>query len=198
MPGVACGPAICTMRGAMKINDKKILTRGARTALLCAALAGLGAGAGTPASAASHAKTMDHSKMDHGQAKVHATGAWARPTIGNSRNGAAYFSVSNTGTTDDVLVGVRGEVAGALELHTHIREGDTMRMRRVKDGIKIPAGATVVLAPGGDHVMMIGLTGKLEAGAGFPLTLVFRQAGEIPVEVKVQMKGPAGGGGHKH
>ena len=44
--------------------------------------------------------------------------------------------------------------------------------------------------------MLLGLTRKLETGATVPLTLVFEHAGEVKVDVKVQMK--AAGGKHHH
>lgn len=125
---------------------------------------------------------------------VHVADAWMRPTIGSNPNSAAYMTIMNQGKTDDMLLEVRGDVAKAVELHTHIREGDVMRMRKVDGGLAVAAGKGLALQPGGHHVMLIGLTRKLAVGATVPLTLVFKRAGEVKVDVAVQMK--AAGGAH--
>ncbi len=123
------------------------------------------------------------------------TDAWMRPTIGTNPNSAAYLTVLNHGKTADRLLEVRGDVAKAIELHTHMRDGDVMRMRQVKDGLPVGAGKGLVLQPGGHHIMLLGLTRKLETGKTVPLTLVFEHAGEVKVDVKVQMK--AAGAKHR-
>ena len=58
-------------------------------------------------------------------------------------------------------------------------------------------GAPTVLAPGGLHIMLIGLKQKLAPGDSVPLTLVFEHAGEITIEAPVRgMAGLSGHGGH--
>ena len=42
-----------------------------------------------------------------------------------------------------------------------------------------------MLARGGDHVMLMGLTGPLKDGDSFPLTLTFEHAGNVTVDVVV-------------
>ena len=50
----------------------------------------------------------------------------------------------------------------------------------------MPGGGVADLKPGGDHVMLIGLTGTPKQGGTFPLTLTFEKAGEIAVPVTVR------------
>ena len=157
---------------------------------LRAACVALALGAATTAAA-----QMQHG--GHGKT-VAVENAWARASI--SKTGAAYVTLVNRGAGDDRLVAARSDVAARVELHTHEMEGNIMRMRPV-EAIPVPAGQTVMLKPGGHHVMMIGLKGKLEEGGAFPLTLVFDKAGEITVEVPVRKMGAMGpgephGGGH--
>jgi len=135
--------------------------------------------------------------MDHGGAGIHVTQAWARPTIGHSANGVVYFSVSSHSEKDDVLIAVKAEVSSKAELHTHMREGDIMRMRRLEDGAVLPAGGTLKFAPGGHHVMLFGLNRPLKVGDTFSLILVFQEAGEVPVEVRVQKSGAGSSSMHK-
>lgn len=139
-----------------------------------------------------------HMKGHMQGSKVMVTGPWARASIG--KNGAAFVTVVNTGKSDDKLVDVMSDVAKRVELHTHKMEGNIMRMRPI-DNVRIPAGKTVMLKPGGHHVMLMGLTGKLREGGEFPLTLVFEKAGKMQVTVKIGKMGAMGAmpdhGGHK-
>jgi copper(I)-binding protein len=65
-----------------------------------------------------------------------------------------------------------------------------MKMRPPVDAIEVEPGAPAVLAPGGLHVMLMGLTVPLAEGASFPLTLTFATAG--PVTVRVAVRKPGG------
>ena len=51
--------------------------------------------------------------------------------------------------------------------------------------IEIPAGGTVELAPGGFHVMMMGLVQPLAENACVEVILTFEKAGELPVMLNV-------------
>jgi len=123
---------------------------------------------------------------------------WARPSIGNLPNGAGYMTLKNTGAKDDLLEAVSSPVAGKAEVHTHIKDGNVMRMRPVEGGVAVPANGEATFAPGGLHVMFLGLNRKLEEGDTFPMTLKFRDAGEVEVEVTVEKPGAKAAGGHKH
>lgn len=61
-----------------------------------------------------------------------------------------------------------------------------MRMRQVTGGIAIPASSTVMLRPGGYHVMFIGLKKQLVKGTKIPATLTFQRAGKVNVQFAVQ------------
>ncbi len=115
---------------------------------------------------------------------------WARASAGPVRNGAAYMTVHNAGAADSLLA-ASGDVAERVELHTHLMEGDVMKMRRV-DAVEVPAHGMAALAPGSFHVMLIGLTRPLKEGENFPLTLTFRDAGEVTVQVTVEAVGSMG------
>jgi len=52
------------------------------------------------------------------------------------------------------------------------------------------------LQPGGFHVMLMGLTGPLEEGGHFPVTLTFERAGTVTVDVAVQAAGAMDAGMH--
>jgi copper(I)-binding protein len=130
------------------------------------------------------------------QGPVRIDGAWARATPPGGKVGGVFVTLINTGDTPDRLVSASSAVAGRVELHTHIKDGDVMRMREVEGGIALPASETVKLQPGGLHIMLLGLNQGLTAGSRFPLTLTFEKAGSVQVEVPVEAMGSMGPGGH--
>jgi len=111
---------------------------------------------------------------------------WAKPSLKGAPNGAAYMAISNTGESGDVLLSVSSGVAEAVELHTMEMTDGVMRMRPIEGGIKVPAGETVALEPGGLHVMLIGLKRALKDGDTMELELTFAQAGDITVEAAIE------------
>jgi periplasmic copper chaperone A len=115
--------------------------------------------------------------------------AWARATPGKSEIGAAYVTIRSP--TADRLVAASSPVAKKAELHTMSMSGMVMKMRPVA-GIDIPAGQPVTLAPGGYHIMLMGLQKPLTAGNAFPLTLTFAKAGTRTVNVAVEKVGALG------
>jgi len=126
---------------------------------------------------------------------------WARASAGPARAGAAFMGIHNNGAAADRLVAVSAGVSKTAELHTHIKDGDVMMMRRVDGGIPVPAEGVVHLEPGGYHVMFMGLTAPLKGGDTFPLTLTFEKGGTMTVEVEVKGAGAVGpmhGPDHKH
>lgn len=115
-------------------------------------------------------------------APVQATDARARATAPGQSVGAAYVTL--TSPAPDRLVGAETGLARA-ELHTMTMDGNIMRMRPV-DGIALPAGEPVALAPGGLHIMLMDLKAPLQAGQHFPLTLRFEHAAPVTVTVQVE------------
>jgi periplasmic copper chaperone A len=127
-------------------------------------------------------------------AKIVVTQAWARAAGGMTQSGAAYLTLVNRGPTDDRLVGVTTPAARLAQLHEMSTDSrNVMHMRQV-DGIALPAGKTVTLAPGGQHLMLMQLAAPLKPGETFPLTLRFAKSGERTVEVKVMALGASGPG----
>lgn len=115
--------------------------------------------------------------------------AYARSSTSMSKSGAAFMVLMNNGAEDDRLIAARSEIAERVELHTHIEEANgVMKMVHVEEGFAIPAGASHALDRGGDHVMFLGLTAPMEQGDKVPLTLVFEKAGEVVVEVPVDLE----------
>lgn len=110
---------------------------------------------------------------------------WARPTPHGAVTGAGYMVLTNTGDDADRLVGASSEVCDRVELHTHLMDNGVMRMRQVPS-VELPPGESVAIAPGGLHLMLIGLKSPLEEGMSFPLTLMFEGGGSTTVNVVVR------------
>jgi copper(I)-binding protein len=121
--------------------------------------------------------------------KLEVSDAWARATPAKAENGVAYLTI--TTPTPDRLVSVSSPVAKKAELHTMEMAGMVMKMRPLA-GLDIPAGQSVTLKPGGEHIMLMGLNGPLREGQSFPLTLTFEKAGAREVTVPVEKAGAAG------
>ncbi len=126
---------------------------------------------------------------------VTVTDAYMRVASPVAQSAAAFMVIENTGAAGDRLVAARSDAAERVELHTHIEDGDVMRMRQVEDGFEIPAGGSHALARGGDHVMFMGLARPLEQGDTVDVTLEFEQAGTVDLTVAVNPDG-SGHGGH--
>lgn len=120
---------------------------------------------------------------------IEVTHPWARPTIPN-RPGVVYLGIENTGAAADRLTGASAEGVGKAELHKSEQKGDMMTMAPV-DGIDIPAGGTVELAPRGYHIMLFDIAKPLTAGDTVALTLDFEKAGAVSVSVPVKLGNPS-------
>nr|WP_210283975.1 MULTISPECIES: copper chaperone PCu(A)C [Aureimonas] len=110
----------------------------------------------------------------------------SRPTPPNAKVGVGYLSIRNDGTEPDRLVGGSATVAGRFEVHASTVEDGVARMRRVEDGVVLEPGATVTLASGGTHVMLLDLKEPIVKGQSFDGTLVFERAGAVPVRFSVE------------
>ena len=128
--------------------------------------------------------------------------AWTRQAPPGARVGAGYLTVTNTGSEPDRLLGGAAAFAGRVEIHEMSVADGVMRMAPVTGGLVIPPGGTVELEPGGYHVMFVGVTDGPTMGETVPVTLTFRRAGDVTVEMPVAAIGatsPDGandGGGH--
>ena len=113
---------------------------------------------------------------------------WSRATAPGMSVGAGYMTIVNRGTKGDVLLSVSTPRATRVEMHRTSMDQGMMRMRPV-DAVPIPASATVKFEPAGLHLMLVGLSAPLAAGSRLPLTLRFRRAGEVRIELAVEALG---------
>ncbi len=118
--------------------------------------------------------------------KVAITDSYSYPTAGTSKTGAAFMTIANSGEENDRLMGASTPYATHVEIHNTIQnEHGVMQMRQIPE-LTVEPGKSVVLAPQGLHLMLMGLTEPLKENTDFPLTLKFEKAGDLTVDVHVQ------------
>lgn len=113
-------------------------------------------------------------------------GAWARPSTGADRAGAAYLVIRSASAVDDALVGASSPAAATVEIHETAADASGMMAMHPVERIPIPAGGSVELKPGGYHIMLIGLTTPLEVGSKIDLTLKFASSAPVTVQAEVR------------
>ena len=111
---------------------------------------------------------------------------WIRATPNAAPTAAGYLTVINRGRETERLLGGSSPLAQAIEPHTMSMAGGVMRMRLAEGGLEIAPGATLTLAPGGDHLMLVGPKHPLRPGERVPATLRFARAGAVKVEFAVK------------
>ncbi|WP_429912783.1 copper chaperone PCu(A)C [Glycocaulis sp.] len=112
---------------------------------------------------------------------------WVRTPPAGRDVTAGYVSL-RAGAEDDQLVGASSPIASRVELHTMEDDGEVMRMRQV-EAIDLPAGETVALAPGGDHLMIFGVdTASLDGEV--EMTLEFASGAASTVRLPLSFTAP--------
>ncbi len=111
--------------------------------------------------------------------------AWAR-SMPQGQNSAAYFVIENGTASADTLLSVSTEIAETAEVHMSMLDANGVMSMQMQDAVSIPARETVEFKPGGLHIMLVNLKQDLKTGDTFNLTLIFKEAGTIVIEVPVQ------------
>ena len=111
---------------------------------------------------------------------------FTRATLPNAPVGGGFLTIENFGEEADRLVSATSDVARDTQIHAMEMEGDVMKMRPLAEGIEIPAGEKVELAPGGLHIMFMGLKQPFVEGQSVAVTLTFEKAGSVEVLLPVE------------
>ena len=96
---------------------------------------------------------------------------------------AAYFTVENSGSAD-TLSSVSSDVTSNVGLHETVERGSVATMVSVQE-LAIPAHGSVVLSPGGRHLMLMSPARALRAGDVVQIELTFAGAGTVTLGVPV-------------
>jgi hypothetical protein len=120
---------------------------------------------------------------------VSVTQAWARATVPGQKVAGVYLDLRSDEAA--ALTGVRSSAAGSAEIHSMSNDNGVMRMRRL-ERLDLPAGQTVRLAPGGNHIMLLDIKRPLQAGERVPLVLIVERNGKKrSIQVQAEVRAPA-------
>ena len=92
---------------------------------------------------------------------------------------------TNTGPNADRLLSASCTCAASAMLHTTKRVNGMVEMDEA-DGFALPAGQSLVFAPGGNHIMLMGVTGAPKEGDFEDIVLTFAKAGPVKLHVPVR------------
>jgi copper(I)-binding protein len=126
---------------------------------------------------------------------------WSRATAPRATIGAGFLAIRSSAAQPDRLVGATSPRAERVEIHTMSLENGVMRMRPLANGVAVPPRGQTILAPGGIHLMLIGLKAPLKRGERIPATLRFARAGAVTIHFTVAGAGaaaPVGAHGRNH
>ncbi len=127
-----------------------------------------------------------------GMAAVDAKQPWMRPAV--TGQGATGMFVTLSAPAGARLVGGSTPVAESVEVHTMRMDDNVMRMRALPDGLDLPAGQAVSLAPGSHHLMLMRPRQPIAVGSTVPMTLTFRdpdgQTSRLTLQVPVMATPP--------
>lgn len=178
-----------------RLTHRNRLALLASGALLLAPLTLAGCAQTTPASdgtAASETAASSAIILADGWAKANADSQMADMT-------GAFGTITNDGDADIVLESAESDAAGMIELH---QTGSDGKMSEVDGGFKIPAGSSFELAPGGNHIMLMGMEKGISAGDEITITLHFSDGSTLDAKFLVKDYSGAnenyddGGAGH--
>jgi copper(I)-binding protein len=132
------------------------------------------------------------------------SGAWSRPTPATADEAVVYLAI--TSDVDDAVVGasVPATVADAVELHAttsgggggaHAHGGgasgddDLVSMGEV-EAFDLGPSTPLSFAPGGNHLMLVGLAEPLRTGQEFELEVELASGRSVATVVPVQVNPP--------
>jgi hypothetical protein len=136
-----------------------------------------------PAESGQGSMGSGHGSMGSGQSSMGS--GQMHGQAGAAGNGAVYVLIENRGPEADALLGASSDAAKTVELHETRQEGGVMRMRPLA-AVEVPAGGRIEMKPGGQHIMLLGLTRDLRPGDTVTVRVRFEKAGEQTVEAEVR------------
>lgn len=111
---------------------------------------------------------------------VTVSDTWVKAVDGEMT--AAFGVLDNSGDADATLVAASTPAAARVEIHEVVMgEGGEMVMQPKEGGVVVSAGSSVTLEPGGDHLMLMDVTGPIEPGDEVALTLEFADGSTLDV-----------------
>jgi len=139
------------------------------------------------------AQTIPEPEQHSGTA-IELAGAWVRALPPTQTNTAAYLTISNRGASAITIVGGSAELADSVEFHATREIDGYMRMEQLHE-LSVAAGQSAELAPGGTHLMLLGLARMPASGETVRLCLKMATGAEVCTAAEVRKNAS---GAHKH
>jgi len=98
---------------------------------------------------------------------------------------AGYMHISNNQNREVTIVSLQSKSFESIEIHQSMEVNGMMSMRPV-DTLSIPAGASLELAPGGFHLMMMNPLDELIPGQKVAVTLYYEDQKAQLIEMEVR------------
>ncbi|NBX66671.1 MAG: copper chaperone PCu(A)C [Proteobacteria bacterium] len=96
-----------------------------------------------------------------------------------------FMIVTNDGPADKLL-SAKTDIAETTMLHTmDVNEKTGALVMNESRGFDVPENGSLIMAPGSNHIMLIGMKRQLKKDETFPLTLTFEKAGVKQIDVEV-------------
>ncbi|MGK0715505.1 copper chaperone PCu(A)C [Leucobacter sp. W1153] len=161
---------------------RKFFVFSSTAALLIAAplLTGCATGATPAAEVATTSEAASASEQS-----VTLVDGWAKAGEGMT---GLFGTLTNLGETDLVITGVVSPAAGMVELHEVTADGV---MQEIQGDVVVPAGGTLELMPGGNHIMLMQMPAPLLAGEDVEVTLTFDDGSSVTLTALVKEYGGA-------
>ena len=123
---------------------------------------------------------------------VRVDGAWMRAVPPSVSDTAIYFTITNLGKDKVALIGGKTPIANSVQpmVTTKAGEGTKQELGMAwADSLEVPPGEKLVLEPGGNHLMVMGLKKHPAEGEKVNLTITLEPGDhEIRLEVPVSRK----------
>ncbi len=149
------------------------MSRAAILAAVALTLAACTSGTDTPAPSAAptHSEAAEHAHefADH----LTLADTWVKAA--DSGMTAAFGVITNTSDHDVTIVGAHSDATSAIELHEVVDDV----MRPVDGGFVVPAGESLMLEPGGYHLMFMDVPAAIVPGDEVTITLELEDGSEL-------------------
>ena len=96
-----------------------------------------------------------------GAGDIEVSNSFVKITPPNMKQTAIFMDIKNNSYKEISLIDANTSLSSVTELHTHIKDGEMMKMIKVSD-IKIPAHGETNLKPGGLHIMVFDLNSSVD------------------------------------
>lgn len=115
------------------------------------------------------------------QQPVSLADGWAKAGAADGMTGL-FGALQNEGDEDLTVQSIESDSATSVELH-EVVDG---QMRQIEGEVTIHAGGVFELAPGANHIMLMGLTHDLQAGDSVTLTVYFTNGSDAIITALVK------------